>query len=117
MTTQQVDPLRKCKDARDHLAAIRRDLAGMSKFFGVLGDRLGQDPIRLMLSNTGGTDFSAPMDIAMGRDVPSLDYSKWPSKEEVASKLKAYYDAEHAYRQAYHALPPGDQSLFQNRYP
>ena len=113
-TAQRVDPLRACKEAKDELERRRRELAETGEFLSSLGHELQQQPIRLMLANTQGTDFSAPVEISMSPRVPTLDFKKWPAKEDVAATLKAYYDAEHAYRNAYSSLPPGDRDMFQS---
>ncbi len=111
MTMQQVDPLRECKDAKDRVDQLRRELAGYGEFFAVLANALRRDPIRLMLSNT---DFSAPAEIALASNVPSLNCDQWPDLPRVAVKLKAYFDAQFAYRNAFGQLPASDRTMFPN---
>ena len=114
MTTLQIDPLRECKEARDGVERLRRELASFGEYFATLAQ--GLLDARLMFSNTAGTDFGAPHEIAANPRVPSLDFSRWPSKEEVASKLKDYYDARFEYQGTYRRLPPDEQRLFESPF-
>ena len=111
-TDQKIDPLRACKEAKDDLERAGRELAQMGSVFSTLGRSLQERPVRLMLANTQGTEFSAPLEIGMARSVPSVDYKAWPEKEVVATKLKAYYDAQHVYQNMYNGLPEGERDLF-----
>ncbi len=107
------DPIRTFAEAKKKVATLERQLGRYGAFFGALASGLSGPPVRLMLSNTHGIDWSAPIEIGLGRDVPSVDYSQWPPKEDVAATLKDYYDAQHELRNAEMALSPDDRNVLQ----
>ena len=106
MTTQQVDPLRACKEDRDKLKRVRQKLFGYGQFFAILATALCEDEVSLRLANS---DLSVPIDVPGDR---MLDYNAWPQQEEVKSALAEYYGALADYSQAYFQLAPDERSMF-----
>ena len=106
MTTQQVDPLRACKEASDKLKRVRQKLIGYGQFFGSLSTALCEDEVRLRLANS---DLSVPINLPRDR---TLDYNAWPQQEEVKASLAEYYEADKEYQAAYSGLPRDEQRLF-----
>ena len=108
--SSEVDPLRRYAEARARADGLEQELRDFGAFFGALSRGLTSRPIAVMLSNTGAISWSAPAEIALSRSVPSLDYSRWPTAQVVAAKLKDYYDARHELRNAESGLSPADRS-------
>ena len=106
MTTQQVDPLRVCKEARDELRAAATKLQRIGNFFGDVARALVEDEICLRLANSG---LFAPSDLPHDR---SVDYEAWPSREDVKELLADYYETLTRFRASYHALAPDERMLF-----
>ena len=106
MTTQQVDPLRACKDARDEREAVASKLRQAGEFYGEVAGGLLDPEICLILANS---DLSTPIDLPHDR---SVDYKAWPSREEVKELLAEYYAAHKRFGAAYHALEPDERTLF-----
>ncbi len=106
MTTQQVDPLRACKEARDKLKRVRQKLNGHGQYFGNLATALCEDEVSLRLANS---DLTVPIDVPRDR---TLDYNAWPQQEEVKASLAEYYEADKEYQAAYSRLAPDEQGLF-----
>ena len=106
MTTQQVDPLRACKEASDKLKRVRQKLLGYGQFFGNLAAALCEDEVSLRLANS---DLAVPIDVPVDR---MLDYNAWPQQEEVKASLAEYYEADREYQAAYSGLAPDEQRLF-----
>ena len=106
MTTQQVDPLRACKEARDKLKRVRQKLFGHGQFFGNLATALCEDEVSLRLANS---DLTVPIDVPGDR---MLDYNAWPQRDEVKASLAEYYGAVKEYQAAYYGLAPDEQRLF-----
>ena len=106
MTTQQVDPLRACKEARDELKRVRQKLLSYGQFFGNLATALCEDGVSLRLANS---DLGVPIDVPHDR---MLDYNAWPQREEVKASLAEYYEAVKEYQAAYSGLAPDEQRLF-----
>ncbi len=100
------DPMRTYAEAKKQADALERQLEGYGEFFGVLASTLTRVPVELTLANAHEVKFSAPFGIPT-----RLDYSRWPSKEEVAAKLMEYYAAQQELRNAQRALSSGDQQL------
>ena len=106
MTTQQVDPIRKCKDARDELEVVASKLRQAGEFYRKVAGGLLDEEICLRLDNS---DVLAPIDLPHDR---SVDYRAWPSREEVKELLVEYYAALKRFRAAYHALAPDERAFF-----
>ena len=106
----EIDPLRGYAAARGRVEALEGELHEYGAFFGALARGLTSRPIELMLSNTGAIGWGAPAEIALSGSVPSVDYSRWPTAEVVAAKLKDYYGARHELRNAESRLSPSDRS-------
>ncbi len=105
MSNEQ-DPMRTYAEAKEQANALEYQLAGYGEFFGVLASTLTSVPVELALTNAREVDFSAPFGIQT-----RLDYSQWPSKEEIAAKLMEYYAAQEELRSAQRALSSGDRQL------
>ncbi len=105
MSNEQ-DPMRAYAEAKKQADALERQLAGYGEFFGVLASTLTRAPVELSLANAQEVKFSAPFGI-----LTRVDYSRWPSKEEVAAKLMEYYAAQDELRNAQRALSSGDRQL------
>ncbi len=101
------DPMRTYAEAKEQADALERQLAGYGEFFGVLASTLTGVPVELTLANAQEVKFSAPFGIPT-----RVDYSRWPSKEEVAAKLMEYYAAQEELRNTQRALSSGDRQLF-----
>ncbi len=106
MSNEQ-DPMRTYAEAKEQSDALEDQLAGYGEFFGVLASTLTSVPIELSPSNAREVNFSAPFGIQT-----RLDYSRWPSKEEIAAKLMEYYAAQEELRNTQRALSLGDRQLF-----
>ncbi len=100
------DPMRTYAEAKEQADALEYQLAGYGEFFGVLASTLTSVPVELSLTNAREVNFSAPFGIPT-----RLDYSRWPSKEEVAAKLMDYYAAQEELRNTQRALSSGDRQL------
>jgi hypothetical protein len=94
-------------DAKKEVDRALKEVQQIGEFYSTVGGALRANLPRLMISNT---DFSARASIAMG--APGVDYNRWPDKETVREKLKAFYAAEEAYSQAWHRLARDEQSQF-----
>jgi hypothetical protein len=94
-------------DAKKEVGRALKELQQIGEFYSTVGSALRADPPRLRISNAG---FSVRAPIAY--DGPGVDYTKWPEKATVKEKLKAFYDAEFAYAQAWHGLPPDERGQF-----
>lgn len=105
------DPLLQYRDMKRRFDAAERELASIGHYLAVVGNALSQSPIRLMLSNTHGTDFGAPLDISRATDVPNVPFDKWPDPRAIATKLKEYYQVRDQLRHAASRLGPEDRAL------
>ncbi len=103
------DPIRACADAKDELDRIEGELRAIAEIYFTIGSAFEHSPPRLVIANS---DLAAPREIGPRWIVPSVDYLAWPDKETVKEKLRAYYGAEDAYRQAWRALSPEERSQF-----
>lgn len=106
MTTQQVDPLRACKEAQDKLKRVREKLKSYGQYFSSLATALCEDEVRLRLANS---NLSVPINLPPDR---TLDYNDWPEQEEVIASLAEYYEADKEWQAAYNRLAPDEQRLF-----
>lgn len=97
------DTVQACVSAREELERLERELREISEFYFTVGSALAGSPPRLTISNT---DVPARREIGPNWLVPSVDYFAWPEKETVKETLRAYYEAESAYADAWRALPP-----------
>ena len=100
------DPMSTYAEAKEQSDALEYELAGYGELFGVLASTLTSVPVELTLTNAREVNFSAPFGIQT-----RLDYSQWPSKEEIAAKLMEYYAAQDELRNAQRALSSGDRQL------
>jgi hypothetical protein len=98
--------MRTYAEAKEQADALEYQLAGYGEFFGVLASTLTSVPVELTLSNAQEVNFSAPFGIQT-----RLDYSRWPSKEEIAATLMEYYAAQQELRNTQRALSSGDRQL------
>ncbi len=105
MSNEQ-DPMRTYAEAKKQVDALERQLAEYGERLGLVASALTRTPVELALANAGEIEFSSPAGIQT-----SVDYSRWPSKEEVAAKLKEYYSAQHELRNAAHGLTSADRTL------
>jgi hypothetical protein len=103
------DPVRACEDAREEVDRLERELRAISELYFTIGSALAGSPPRLTIANS---DIPARREIGPNWLVPSIDFSAWPDKEKVKETLRAYYDAEGAYTEAWRALPPDERSRF-----
>jgi hypothetical protein len=98
-----------CTAAKDEMDRLERELRDIAEFYFVVGSALEQSPPRLKIANA---DLAASRDISPNWMQSSVDYLAWPDKETVKETLRAYYDAESAYAEAWRALPPEVRSQF-----
>ena len=98
-----------CMAAKDEMDRLERELREIAEFYFMVGSALEQTPPRLKIVNT---DLVASRDIGPSWMQSSVDYLAWPDKEAVKETLRAYYDAESAYAEAWRALPPDVRSRF-----
>lgn len=103
------DPVRMCTDAREEVERLERELREISEFYFTVGSALAGSPPRLTIANS---DIPARREVGPKWLVPSVDYSAWPEKETVKETLRAYYEAESAYSEAWRALPQAERSQF-----
>ena len=106
MTTQQVDPLRECKEAKEEFDAVTHALNAQGEVLVQLGQGLLADPISVKLANSG---LARPMDLP---DDYLIDYKAVPSREDIKDGLSKYDTAHAAYDAALRKLPPDEQDLF-----
>ncbi|MCH7699192.1 MAG: hypothetical protein IH865_09685 [Chloroflexi bacterium] len=106
MTTQQVDPLRECKEAKETLEAATRSLNSQGELLIRLGRGLLGDPIGVKLANSG---LFRPIDLP---DDCLIDYGAIPSREDVKEGLGDYDAARAGFEAALRKLPPDEQELF-----
>ena len=98
-----------CMAAKDEMDRLERELRDIADFYFMVGSALEQSPPRLKIANT---DLAASRDIGPSWMQSTVDYLAWPDKETVKETLRAYYDAESAYAEAWRALPPDVRSRF-----
>ena len=103
-----IDPVRRYLDLKQRKTSLEKDLAAVAAFFRPLVEAFTQQPIRLMLSNTP-SDWGAPPEVALSRGVASIDYQRWPAKEDVADKLKEYHALDLQLLSAIHELSSADR--------
>jgi hypothetical protein len=98
-----------CRAAKDEMDRLERELRHIAEFYFAVGSGLEQSPPRLKIANT---DLAASRNIGPDWMQSSVDYLSWPDKESVKETLRAYYDAENAYAQAWRTLPSEARSRF-----
>jgi hypothetical protein len=95
--------------AKDEMDRLERELWDIAEFYFVVGSALEHSPPRLRIVNT---DLVAAREIGPSWMQSSVDYLVWPDKETVKEKVRAYYDAENAYAEAWRVLPSEVRSQF-----
>jgi hypothetical protein len=106
MSSNSVDA---CTHAREEIERLERRLRDISEFYFTVGSALAGSPPRLTIDNA---DIPARREMGPNWLVPKVDYCAWPEKETVKETLRAYYEAETAYAEAWRALPPDARSQF-----
>jgi hypothetical protein len=103
------DPVQAFETAREELERLERELREISEFYFTVGSALAGTPPRLAIDNA---DIPARREMGPNWLVPKVDYFAWPEKETVKETLRAYYEAESAYAEAWRALAPEARSQF-----
>lgn len=106
MTTQQVDPMRACKEAKQRLQEAAQTLNSTGEIFVRLGQALQAEPVGVTLANT---DLGQPIDLP---DDYVIAYADIPTPEGIKDGLGNYYRAWSEYQAAFQKLPPDEQALF-----
>lgn len=98
-----------CMTAKEEMDRLERELREIAEFYFTVGTALEQSPPRLKIVNA---DLAASRDVSPNWMQSSVDYLAWPDKEAVKETLRAYYEAEKAYAEAWRALPSDARSQF-----
>jgi len=88
---------------------LERELRDIAEFYFMVGSALQRSPPRLKIVNT---DLAAARQVGPSWMESSVDYLAWPDKETVKETLRAYYDAENAYAEAWRVLSSDVRSQF-----
>ena len=104
--SDEQDPMRTYAEAKKRVDALERQLAESGERLGVVASALTRTPVELTLANAGEIEFSSPAGFQT-----SLDYKRWPSKQDVGRKLMEYYAAQRDLLNAEHRLSAGDRQL------
>ena len=109
MTTQQVDPMRACKEAKQRLQEAAQTLNSTGEIFVRLGQALQAEPVGVTLANT---DLGQPIDLP---DDYVIAYAGIPTPEGIKDRLSNYFKAWSEYQAALQKLPADEQELFARR--